>query len=229
MIGVGAQLRLARLWLVTDTRSASGDLADFLDAVLTGGVEVVQIKEPGLDHGTELAALRQAWDVASRHRHLVAVSDSAELAADFGADVVHVAGRQQHRGLTELKSGLGRFTRLGVDAGDPDALQQMLDEPAADFVLVGAQRDLDLAARAAELAPVAAMASKPWLAAGEFDLARLEQAIEVGVRRIAVARTLTEAADPHRAAAELAQRLRSVWADDPELTRLTFAALADQS
>jgi hypothetical protein len=28
---------------------------------------------------------------------------------------------------------------------------------------------------------------------------------------------------------QLSQRLREVWAGDPELTRLTFAALADQS
>nr|WP_230208062.1 hypothetical protein [Microlunatus sp. Gsoil 973] len=95
--------------------------------------------------------------------------------------------------------------------------------------MVDARAGLELAAEAAGLAPVGSMGSKPWYAAGEFDAARLEEAITVGVRRIAVRDTLTRAADPHRTAQRLSQRLREVWASDPELTRLTFAALADQS
>jgi thiamine-phosphate pyrophosphorylase len=229
LIGIGAQVKLARLVLTTDTRAGNGDLGKFLEAVVTGGVDVVRIHEPGLDHDVELAALRTAWDVAARHRHLVMVSDSARLAADFGADAVHLSVPGDSASLAGFRSRLGRFTRLGSTASDSAELRRLLDEPVIDFVMVDAADDLELAAEAAELAPVGSLDSKPWYAAGEFDAARLEEAITVGVRRIAVQDTLTKAEDSHLTAQRLSQRLREVWASDPELTRLTFAALADQS
>ncbi|WP_188896928.1 thiamine phosphate synthase [Microlunatus endophyticus] len=229
LIGVGAQVKLARLLLRTDARTRSGDLRQFLEAAVTGGVDIVQIHEPGLEHEAELAALRTAWDVAARHRHLVMVSDSAALAADFGADTVWLSQAPDTAGLADFRAGLGRFTRLGSTARDAEDLHRLLGDPSIDFLLVAAGSDLDLVTTAAEVAPVDALDSKPWYAAGEFDADRLEQAIAAGARRIAVGETLTLAEDPHRMALRLSQRLREVWATDPELTRLTFAALADQS
>jgi thiamine-phosphate pyrophosphorylase len=228
LIGVGAQVKLARLLLTTDTRSETGDLAHFLEASVTGGVDVVQINEPGLGHDAELAALRTAWDVASRHRHLVVVSDSAVLATDFGADAVLLSGSPDTRTLADFRSRLNHFTRLGTSASDSAELHRMLDDPSIDFVLVNAADDLELAIEAAKSAPVGSLDSKPWYAAGEFDIDRLEEAIGIGVRRIAVRSTLTAADDPHAVALQLSHRLREVWSADPELTRLTFAALAEQ-
>lgn len=222
-------MKLARVLLTTDTRAERGDLARFLEAAVTGGVDVVRIYEPGLDHDVELAALRTAWDVAARHRHLVMVSDSAALAADFGADAVILSDAPDAGATAEFRSRLGRFTRLGSTVRDNEELRRSLADPSIDFVAVDAEADLDLAAAAAAVAPVGALESKPWYAAGEFDTVRLEEAIAVGVRRIAIADTLTRADDPHRTALQLSQRLREVWAADAELTRLTFSALAEQA
>lgn len=229
LIGVGAQVKLARLMLVTDTRPASADLESFLEDAVLGGVDLIQIHQPDLDPVSELAALRTAWDVAARHRHLVVVSDSAELAADFGADVVHLADAGDAEALAAFKARLGRFTRLGATAGSRAELERLLTEPVIDFLLVEADDGFDLARAAAELAPVADLRSTSWYAAGEFDAARLELAIDAGVRRIAVSSTLTEADDPRRVARELSGRLREVWATDESLTRLTFQALAEQA
>lgn len=229
LIGVGAQLKLARLMLLTDTRSDRGDLASFLEAAVNGGVDLVQIREQGLSHDAELAALRTAWDVAARHRHLVVVSDSAELASDFGADAVQLDRPGDAAALADFKSRLGRFTRLGATARDEGELDRLLADPSIDFILVDASTDLELATAAAQKAPVGSTDSKPWYAQGEFDAARLEQAIEAGVRRIAVTTTLTEAADPRQTARQLSGRLRAVWSGDEALTRLTFAALAEQA
>ena len=38
----------AQLYLCTDSRLRQGDLVDFLDAVLSGGVDIVQLREKGL-------------------------------------------------------------------------------------------------------------------------------------------------------------------------------------
>jgi thiamine-phosphate pyrophosphorylase len=228
-IGIAARVKLARMMLTTDTRSAEGDLAQFLESVITGGVDLVQIREPGLDQEAELAALRTAREVAARHRRLVVVSDSAELARAVGADAVHLSGLPSSGELPDLRSQLGRYTRLGTDAADRQVLRRLLSDTDVDFVLVDAAADLELVAEAARTAPVALLESKPWYAAGEFDLDRLEQVIGAGARRIAVSRTLTEADDPHHLARRLSQRLRQVWADAADLTRLTFAALAEQT
>ena len=47
----------ARLYLCTDARRSRGDLPRFLDAVLGAGVDIVQLREKGLEAGEELALL----------------------------------------------------------------------------------------------------------------------------------------------------------------------------
>ncbi|MFF1797959.1 thiamine phosphate synthase, partial [Kitasatospora sp. NPDC058263] len=47
----------ARLYLCTDARREQGDLAAFLDAALGGGVDIVQLRDKGLEAKQELAAL----------------------------------------------------------------------------------------------------------------------------------------------------------------------------
>ncbi len=39
----------ARLYLCTDARRRQGDLPEFLDAVLAGGVDIVQLREKQLE------------------------------------------------------------------------------------------------------------------------------------------------------------------------------------
>ena len=45
------RLAAARLYLCTDGRRGPGDLAPFLDAVLGGGVDIIQLREKGLEAG----------------------------------------------------------------------------------------------------------------------------------------------------------------------------------
>src|ERR1035441_416528 len=55
---VRAQLADARLYLCTDARRSSGDLAEFLDAVLGAGVDIVQLREKGLEAREGLGLLQ---------------------------------------------------------------------------------------------------------------------------------------------------------------------------
>src|SRR5579871_3641832 len=52
-----ARLADARLYLCTGARREHGDLEPFLDAVLSNGVDIVQLREKGLEAGEELALL----------------------------------------------------------------------------------------------------------------------------------------------------------------------------
>ncbi len=60
-----ARLADARLYLCTDARRAQGDLPQFLDAVLGAGVDIVQLRDKGLEAGEELALL-EVFAQASR-------------------------------------------------------------------------------------------------------------------------------------------------------------------
>src|ERR1700758_3403841 len=91
----------ARLYLCTDARRAQGDLAPFLDAVLGAGVDIVQLREKGLEAGEELALLEVFADACRRHGRMLAVNDWADVALAAGADVLHL-------GQDDLPVGVAR-------------------------------------------------------------------------------------------------------------------------
>lgn len=201
----------ARLYLCVGARP---DLADFLDAVLPNGVDVVQLREKGLEARAELALCDVVRDAAHRHGRLFAVNDRADLARVAGADVLHlgqgdlpveaarevvgedmVIGQSTHtRAETTLAAAA-----LGLDylcAGPVWTTPTKPGRPAAG---------LDLVSYAASVA-----GTRPWFAIGGIDAANLDQVIARGARRVVVVRALTEAPDPAAAARHFAARLRPI-------------------
>ena len=90
MTDIRARLAQARLYLCVDTRERQGDLPGFLDAVLGAGVDIVQLRQKGLEASQELAFLDVFRDKAAKHGALFAVNDRADLAYAAGADVLHL-------------------------------------------------------------------------------------------------------------------------------------------
>src|SRR6202162_6189971 len=95
----GQSLLAARLYLCTDARRERGDLAEFGDAALAGGVDIIQLREKEsageqrcapLQARAELAALEVLADAARRHGALLAVNVRADIARAAGADVLHL-------------------------------------------------------------------------------------------------------------------------------------------
>ena len=76
-----------------DARQEQGDLEEFLDAALRGGVDIVQLRQKDLEAADELAALEVFAAVAARHDALLAVNDRADVAFAAGADVLHLGQR----------------------------------------------------------------------------------------------------------------------------------------
>src|SRR2546430_6417423 len=73
-----------------DGRRRSGDLEPFLDAVLAAGVDIIQLREKGLEAREELALLEVFAAAAERHVRLWSVNDRADLAVVSGAPVLHL-------------------------------------------------------------------------------------------------------------------------------------------
>src|ERR1700742_3761145 len=90
MTDLRARLAQARLYLCVDARERQGDLLGFLDAVLGAGVDIVQLRQKGLEAAQELALLDVFRDQAAKHGALFAGNDRADLAYAAGADVLHL-------------------------------------------------------------------------------------------------------------------------------------------
>jgi thiamine-phosphate pyrophosphorylase len=235
LMGLATRLKLARLYLCTDTRSEQGDLADFLTEAFLGGVDIVQVRQKDLDPETELAALETARTVAQRFpRAIVCVNDSPRLAERFGADMVHLG--QTDGSARKAKKRLHAWGLLGRSThAEREADKAIADEHTdyfcigpvyatptkPDYVPVG----LDLVSYAARVAPPGDLEAKPWFAIGGIDQARLDEVIGAGARRICVVRAITRADDPRAAAEALSGRLREAWNDDPAMTSYAFGAL----
>src|SRR3984885_10723270 len=86
---VRSQLAAARLYLCTDSRRSRGDLVPFLDAVLGAGVDIVQLREKGLEAREELGLLEVFADACRRHGRLLAVNDRADVALAAGGAALH--------------------------------------------------------------------------------------------------------------------------------------------
>jgi thiamine-phosphate pyrophosphorylase len=207
---VRGRLRAARLYLCTDGRRDRGDLAEFLEAALGGGVDIVQLREKGLEAREELAQLELVADAARRHGALWAVNDRADLAAAAGADVLHLG--QDDLPVPAARRIVGPGPLVGRSTHDRAQVDAADVEPDVDYFCVGPTwptptkpgrpaPGLDL------LRHAAAVATRPWFAIGGIDLDRLDEVIAAGARRVVVVRAITGADDPAAAAKEIRARL----------------------
>lgn len=201
-------LEEARLYLCTDARQATGDLPAFLDAVLANGVDIVQLRQKGMEAGDELAALEVFADACRRHGALLAVNDRADVAVAAGADVLHLG--QNDLPLGVARRLCGSRTLLGRSTHSVAQMEEAAQDGDVDYFCVGPTwttptkpgrpaAGLDLVRTTAERAP-----DKPWFAIGGIDgPERLEQVVDAGARRVVVVRAVTEADDPGEAARTL--------------------------
>ena len=105
--GRRARLATARLYLCTDSRRERGDLAAFADAALRGGVDVIQLREKGLEAREELTALEVLADAARRHGALLAVNDRADVAPTSRRRETVGAGLGPRSPLTDIPAIVG--------------------------------------------------------------------------------------------------------------------------
>jgi len=211
MTEVRERLAAARLYLCTDGRRRQGDLAHFLDAVLAGGVDIVQLREKGLEAGEELALLEVFAGACRRHGGLLAVNDRADVALAAGADVLHLG--QDDLPVPVARQILGPGPLIGRSSHTPAQSSLAAAEEGVDYFCAGPvwttptkpgrpATGLGLLSHVASLRP-----ARPWFAIGGIGLDRLDDVLAAGAKRVVVVRAITDAADPGAAAAEFAARL----------------------
>jgi thiamine-phosphate pyrophosphorylase len=215
---IRSRLADARLYLCTDARTDRGDLAGFADAVLTGGVDIIQLRDKTLEARPEFVALEVLADACSRHGALLAVNDRADVALAAGAQVLHLG--QDDLPVSWARRVLGEEVVIGRSTHDPEQAAEAARQPGVDYFCTGPcwvtptkpgrrAAGLELVHRTAAAAPI-----RPWFAIGGIEnVHRLHEVLAAGADRVVVVRAITQAADPEAAAAAFAQRLRSSRAD----------------
>jgi thiamine-phosphate pyrophosphorylase len=201
----------ARLYLCTGARRAQGDLPRFLDAVLGAGVDIVQLREKGLEAGEELALLEVFARACRRHGRLLAVNDRADVALAAGADVLHLG--QDDLPVPAARRILGPVPLIGRSSHSPAQSDAVAAEPGTDYFCAGPlwttptkpgrpATGLSLIEHVARQQP-----ARPWFAIGGISLDRLGPVLAAGATRVVVVRAITEADDPAAATREFARRL----------------------
>jgi thiamine-phosphate pyrophosphorylase len=201
----------ARLYLCTDARAATGDLAAFADAALAGGVDIVQLRDKGLEARFELAALEMLAEACARHGALLAVNDRADIAVAAGADVLHLG--QDDLPVPMARRIAGDDIAIGRSTHDVAQADAAALEPGVDYFCTGPcwptptkpgrpAPGLNLVRAVAEMD-----ATKPWFAIGGIDAQRLPEVLDAGAHRVVVVRAITAADDPRAAAQQLSAAL----------------------
>lgn len=213
------RLSQARLYLCTDARRERGDLAEFADAALAGGVDIIQLRDKGspgerqfgpLEARSELSALEILADAARRHGALLAVNDRADIARVAGADVLHLG--QDDLPLAAAREIVGSEVLIGRSTHASEEASRAVTEDI-DYFCVGPcwptptkpgrpAPGLELVRTVSAMAP-----DKPWFAIGGIDEQRLAEVLKAGAHRIVVVRAITGADDPGAAARRLSSAL----------------------
>jgi thiamine-phosphate pyrophosphorylase len=200
------RLRTARLYFVCDARPA-GDLEALLRAALTGGADIVQLREKELGRAEIERAAQTFRRVADTYSALFILNDDPELARACDADGVHVG--QDDVSAEQARELLGPNAIVGLSTHSEEQIAASA-ERHVDYISVGPIWEtptkqgrpgvgLDLIRHATAQAP------HPFFAIGGIDPGNAAEVVEAGAHRLCAVRAIRDAADPAAAATALRQ------------------------
>lgn len=198
------RLRTARLYFVCEARPP-GDLEALLRAALTGGADIVQLREKKLGRAEIERAAETFSRVADTFSALFILNDDPDLARSCDADGVHVG--QDDVSAEQARELLGPDAIIGLSTHSEEQIAASAGRPV-DYISVGpiwetptkAGRPgvgLELIEHAAE------NAAHPFFAIGGIDAENAGQVVEAGAERLCAVRAIRDAADPAAAASAL--------------------------
>jgi thiamine-phosphate pyrophosphorylase len=209
------RLSEARLYLCT----AACD-ERLLRGALDGGVDVIQLRDRSLTDDELRRASERFRRAADEAEALFVLNDRPDLAAEVGADGVHVG--QDDATPAEARAAMGPDRIVGLSTHAPAEGAAGLADIDADYLSIGPVHATPTKpgrpATGVEYVRWAAEHvgdAKPWFAIGGIDVTTIGEVIEAGATRVVVVRAIAEAADPLAAAAELRSALEVVTSGRP--------------
>ena len=199
------RLRTARLYFVCDARPGGEDPEALLRAALSGGVDIVQLREKELGRTEIERAASTFRRVCDTYSALFIVNDDPDLARSCDADGVHVG--QDDASAEAARALLGPDAIIGLSTHSPEQIAAAAERPV-DHISVGPIWETPTkAGRPAVglelVSHAAAHATHPFFGIGGIDPSNAEQVVRAGARRLCVVRAIRDAANPMAAAEEL--------------------------
>jgi thiamine-phosphate pyrophosphorylase len=209
------RLRTARLYFVCDARPHGDDPELLLRAALSGGVDMVELREKELDRRAIERAGATFRRLCDTYSALFIVNDDPSLAISCRADGVHLG--QDDMPLADAREMLGPDLLIGLST---HSAEQIDAAKGADYISVGPVWEtptkegrpavgLDLVRYAGRRASV------PFYAIGGIDPANASQVVAAGAQRLCVVRAIRDADDPAAAAAELRRAFADLGEEAP--------------
>lgn len=194
-----------------DARADLVGLERFLDAVLGAGVDLVQLRDKtaGPDELRPAAAVYRA--AAERHGALFVLNDDPALAAEVGADGVHVG--QDDAAPAVARAAVGPDRLVGLSTHAAAEFDAGLADRDADYLCMGPVHATPTKAGrpAVGLDPVRHVAAhardRPWFVTGGMAQDTAPEVLAAGARGLVVVRALTTAPDPAAVATALVRLL----------------------
>lgn len=211
MSGEERRLRLAEahLYLCTDSRREQGDLEEFLDAVLAAGVDVVQLREKGLDARVEIELAELFSAVTRRHGALFSINDRADIAWIARPDVLHLG--QNDLPVPAARAIVGDDVIIGRSTHAPHEVDMAI-AAGVDYFCVGpiwTTEGQHVQGRQLITYALGRSPTQPWFAMGGITPDNLDEVLDAGVNRVVVDRAITRADDPAAVVTEFVRRLRA--------------------
>lgn len=182
------------------------------ELAIAGGADCLQLREKELDGGELLIRARQLTELCQRHGVICIINDRVDVALASGADGVHVG--QGDLPAADVRRMVGRAMIIGVSTHNLQQAKQAVRD-GADYVGVGPvfpsqtkPRDflpgLDYARQAAAEIKI------PAVAIAGITHENVDQVLQTGLRRIAVASAVTGCDDVRSAAQRLKKKLEEL-------------------
>jgi len=196
-------LAAARLYLVCDASPGGRELPDVLSAAITGGVNIVQLRDHRSSDEELTAFAVTARELCERLGALLIVNDRPLVAREASAHGVHVG--QEDMPVAEVRELVGPEVLIGLSTHTPAEID---DAVGADYLGVGPIYETPTKpgrpAVGLELVRYAAAhARAPFFAIGGLNAGNVADVLNAGARRVAILRAIADAEDPERAASAL--------------------------
>lgn len=193
-----AQLAAARLYMVVGSAPHGHTLPDLLRGAAAGGVEMVQLRDKHLDDDELAAVADAARALCEQLGVLLIVNDRPWVAAESGADGVHVG--QDDMPVAEVRELVGPELLIGLSTHAPAEIDAV-DPTLVDYIGVGPVHATPTKPGRPAVGPelvryAAANAPVPFFAIGGLDAGNVAEVLAAGARGVCVLRAIADAGTP---------------------------------
>jgi thiamine-phosphate pyrophosphorylase len=190
--------RLAGLYAVTPDSNDTAELVARVVAAIAGGATTIQYRHKTADNALRRAQASALRAIPAMRDALFIVNDDVALAAEVGADGVHLG--EDDPGLDHARAILGERALIGISCYNDFARAEAMAAAGADYIAFGSffSSSVKPAARRAdvELLERARALPVPVVAIGGITVENAPGLIRAGADAVAIITAVFAAGDP---------------------------------